>query len=189
MKKGVCVALVSAFLSSCPQHYQPPPTLPSSIVEIRKPDEVRQWLDTVLSYKHDDKLYGEQDFWASCGLTYQNKAGDCEDYAICAAALLEGDVEKGYVITLEDTVNKKGHAVFAYQLDSKWGVISNQPKEFRGPSFATLHEAVMDINAARDRSERFRQYSVLDYSGVDLVSGFSSLESKMKNLGTQQLPP
>ena len=190
MKKGVCVALVSAFLSSYPQHYQPPPTLPSSIVEIKKPDEVRQWLNTVLTYKHDYKLYGQRDFWASCGLTYLNRAGDCDDYAICAAALLEGDVEKGYIITLESPVNNDaGHAVFAYQLNNKWGIISNQPPEFREARFSTLHDAVVDVNMARDSTERFRQYSVRDYTGVDIIHGFGDLESEMKMIETKSLQP
>ena len=163
--------------------------LPSVVAEINTPEEVRKWLDTVLTYKYDEELYKRDGFWASCGLTYLNKAGDCEDYAICAAALLQGDVEKGYIVILSDRIASEedgAHAVFAYHLNQKWGIISNHTGEFgefRQPIFNTLHEALVSINFTRDQPRgRFRSYTIRDYSGVDLVNGNDNLISKIKEI-------
>lgn len=191
MKKRVYTALVSAFLSSCSPSYTPPPTLPSSIAKIDMPAEARRWLDTVLKYEYDKNLYKTPDFWAPCGLTYKNRAGDCEDHAICAAALLQGDIEQGYIIVLHppSNENRSAHAVFAYRLDGRWGVLSNDTLEFRRPRFATLHEAITDINNARDSQDHFLRYDVRDYSGVDLVNGSEDLVSKIKKIEDHPLLP
>ncbi len=191
MKEGLYTALVSAFLSSCAPPYTPPPNLPSSIAKIDTPHEARRWLDTVLKYKYDKDLYKTSDFWAPCGLTYKNRAGDCEDHAICAAALLQGDVEQGYIIVLYDPSNEKraAHAVFAYRLDNKWGVLSNDSWEFRLPRFVTLDEVLSDINNARGSRDRFLRYNVRDYSGVDLVNGSENLVSKIKEIEDHPLLP
>ena len=124
------------------------------------------------------------DFWAPCALTYQNRAGDCDDHAICAAALLQGDVEQGYIVVLYDSSEKKrsAHAVFAYRLDNSWGILSNDYWEFRPPRFATLDEAVKDINNARNAQDRFLRYDIRDYSGVDLVNGSEDLKPKIKEI-------
>ena len=185
MKKGVCVALFSTLSASCAPKYVPPPTLPLSIAEINTPSEARKWLKTVLTYKHDEELYGD-DFWAPCGLTYPNRAGDCDDYAICAAALLQGDVEKGYIVYLYGRLidGDGSHAVFVYQLNQKWGSISNQsPDEFRLPNYNTVDDVLRSINFTSDHpGGRFRRYKLLDYSGVDLVNGSDDLESKLTEI-------
>ncbi len=176
--------LFSTLSASCAPKYVPPPTFPSSIAEINTPTEVRKWLDKVLTYKHDEELYKKDDFWAPCGLTYLNRAGDCEDYAICAAALLQGDVEKGYIVILSGRLieGDGSHAVFVYQLNQKWGSISNQSSdEFRLPNYNTIDDVLRSINFTSDHpGGRFRRYELLDYSGVDLVNGSDNLSSKIE---------
>jgi hypothetical protein len=181
MVKKTISALYLVIASASCVSYTPPPTLPASITEIKDPKEVEKWLETVLSYQYDEQTYGKGDFWAACGLTYENKKGDCEDYAICAAALLQGDVEKGYIISLYGRIkDDKAHAVFAYQQDGRWGVISNQPLEFREPLFVSLDEVINNINNSKDPPERYTKYTIYDYTGVDLVSGRGNLESQME---------
>lgn len=191
MKKEIYAALFSTILGSCAPRYVPPPTLPSSVAQIDTPAEVKKWLNTVLKYEYDKDLYKTPDFWAPCVLTYKNRAGDCEDHAICAAALLQGDVEQGYIIVLYDPSkkNRAAHAVLAYRFDNKWGILSNDPLEFRPPQFATLDGAVTDINNAKEAQDRFLRYGVRDYSGVDLVNGSEDLESKIKKIEDHPLLP
>src|SRR3989344_4313182 len=150
MKKGLYAAFFSALINACAPRYAPPPDLPSAVKQINKPEEAQQWLETVITYKHDSELYGQKDFWAPCALTYQLRAGDCEDYAICAAALLEGDIEQGYLIYIDnpgerdkDNPDKpeSAHAVFAYRIHNQWGILSNNHSEYRQPVYSSLEGA------------------------------------------------
>ncbi|GEM_PF-5173493 len=183
MKKGLYAAFFSVLVNACAPRYAPPPDLPSSVKQISKPQEAQQWLETVLSYKRDPLLYGEPDFWAPCALTYQLKAGDCEDYAICAAALLEGDIQQGYFIYVDKPEAFKGeekdsaHAVFAYQLNDRWGIVSNNLSEFRQPLYSSLEGALKN-----SLSYRYSRYIIYDYSGVDMINGNKSLEPQMKEI-------
>ncbi|MDP3698662.1 MAG: hypothetical protein Q8R47_03675 [Nanoarchaeota archaeon] len=187
MKKGLYAALFSATLASCAPRYAPPPDLPSSIKQISKPQEAQQWLENVLIYKRDPVLYGEPDFWAPCALTYQLKAGDCEDYAICAAALLDKDIQQGYLIYIDNPSKKdynnpdkpeSAHAMFAYRLHNKWGILSNNHSEFRLPEYSTLRSAVQN-----SLGRKYSRYVIYDYSGVDMINGNKDLEPEMKEVG------
>ncbi len=177
MKKKVYAALFSALFTGCAPRYAPPPDLPSSITQISTPQETQQWLETVLTYKRDPILHGKRDFWAPCALTYQLKGGDCEDYAICAAALLDGNVEQGYIIYIENPDSESAHAVFAYSIDGQWGINSNNHSEFRQPEYESLHKALLS-----SLSGKYSKYIIYDYSNVDIVNGNKDLESKMKKV-------
>ena len=179
MKKSIYAVLFSS-LVTCVPSYTPPPTLPSSINEISTPEDTKKWLENILTYQHDDQLYDTDDFWASCALTYQNRGGDCEDYAICAAAILQGDVDEGYIITLNS--EDSAHAVFAYRTATGWGIISNDHNQFRLPLFDSLHEAVWD-----SLHTNYSRYSRYDYDGVDLANGTGDLESQFHFRGTYRL--
>ena len=176
------IALFYAAMGGCAPNYTPPPTLPSSIRQISTPAETQQWLENVLTYEFDTKLYGEDDFWAPCALTYQRRKGDCEDYAICSAAILREDVERGYIIAVHNPKTEKGHAVFAYRLAGKWGITSNNKSEFRKPEYLSLQSVLLS-----SLSENYAEYSIYGYEGVDLINGNSSLEFRMKLIGRYQL--
>lgn len=178
MKKGWYALFFSLFSAACVPRYPPPPLLPASVLQIYNPDQAQDWLENNLKYTPDPELHGQKDFWASCALTYHLKAGDCEDYAICAAALLSGDVDKGYIISLGYFDKKGGHAVFAYQYHGRWGIISNIKSEFRRPYFFSLHQAVLD--SLRDKYDK---YEVFDYSTANIFAGNENLEDKMKLVG------
>ncbi len=197
MIKRFSAAYLSTIMSACVPHYIPPPTLQASAVEINTPEIANEWLKNVLTYRSDMLLYGKSDFWASCTLTYQNRAGDCEDFSICAAVLLEGDIEKGYFVLMYNPLSNKkdeekgikGHAVFAYKSGGRWGVISNQGREFRTPLFASLEYVVQDINDIKLPEERYTQYYVIDYDGADLLSYGGDLNSRMKTVGEGHIRP
>ena len=127
-------------------------------------------------------MYRKRDFWAPCALTYKLKQGDCEDYAICAAAILDRDVEEGYIITTYDSKTNSAHAVFAFRLHGKWGMISNNESEFRNPRYESLHGVLLS-----SFSEKYTEYFIYDYQGIDLINGNEDLESKMKQVGNHPL--
>ena len=182
MKKGAYAVLFSALVTSCGPKYAPPPNLPSSITQISTPQETQQWLDTVLTYERDPILHGTKDFWAPCSLTYALRKGDCEDYAICAAALLENDVEQGYIIYINNPGKDKAHAVFAYRINGHWGINSNNRSEYRLPTSSSLRSILIDALA-----DDYTNYSIYDYQEVDLINGNQDLKSKMKKIREGEL--
>lgn len=188
--RKLSIISLSTILSACAPRYTPPPNLPSSVTQISTPGETKQWLETVLRYQYDEETYGKDDYWASCSSTYEKGAGDCDDYAICAAALLQGDVEQGYIVSLYDRVkDDKAHAIFIYQIDGRWGAISNQSPEYREPLFVSWEMVINDVNRAKDPPERYTKYAVYDYRGVNIVSGRGNLDSHMKEIARGHLRP
>ena len=182
MKRGLYALFFPILSAACAPRYVPPPDLPSSIIQISNPDEAQQWLETVLTYKRDPVLHEKKDFWAPCALTYALRGGDCEDYAICAAALLEGDIEKGYIVYVDHRDRDRAHAVFAYKYHGWWGINSNNESEFRRPYFTTEHRAIAD-----SLGNKYTDYKLYDYTGVNIFTGNEDLETKMKPIGTYSL--
>ena len=152
-----------------------PKPLSESIDEIDKPDNAEEWLQDNISYLSDQFNYGKEDLWASCNLTYQGKAGDCEDFAICAAALLQDDVEKGYLIDLTRGHGLPGHMIFAYQKNSRWNVFSDD--HLYQTSSPTLSQLILDFDKLTKTDiflyqptyVAFKGFYVSDYSGVNLI--------------------
>lgn len=182
MKRGLYAALFAAVATGCASRYTPPPNLPASIIQISNPDQAQEWLENVLTYKRDPDLYAQSDFWAPCALTYYLGGGDCEDYAICAAALLEGDIIKGYIVYVDHPDKKRAHAVFVYNYRGQWGINSNNESEFRRPYFQTEHQAIVDSLRGK-----YTEYTLYDYAGVNIFTGNEDLEPKVRKVGTYKL--
>lgn len=169
VKKELAIG-IATLLPAC--GYVPPPTLDASIAEISDPREAHLWIEELLKYRKDNQNYGVKEFYAPCRLTYESGFGDCDDQSICAAALLQGDVDEGYIISLKRS--ESGHATFLYRVGYFWGVISNNDSEFRAPYYNSLQEAVLKVYG-----EKYDRYLVRDYTGVDLVEGNETLKDKM----------
>ena len=188
MKRGLYAVLFSGLLTCNPPPVQP--VLPLTFFpEVKTPLEARMWLDKNLDYKHDQELYKVEEFWASCAVTYQNGAGDCDDHAICAATLLAGDVEEGNIISLNypQPSKKKGHAVLVYRIGQYWGIISNNTLEFSKPKYTSIHQAIVELNNAREPEEQYPRYFIYDYSTVDIAAGAGNLKPKMTKIGEYKL--
>lgn len=170
-------------------------SLPYEIDEIKTPVQARRWLDENLTREKDPVLYNADDFYAPCGLAYQKGKGDCEDYAICAAALLQGDVQQSYLAVLgnwegNEYIAERGswyavnpstdlHAVYVYQVDGKWGLIGVKHSEFEEPIFATPEEVLGFRYNSYRYNLNFHEYILFDHSGLDLVNGNQNLEEKI----------
>src|SRR3989344_7470829 len=180
MKKKLYATLFSFLVTACAPRYPVPPTLPTSVTQISTPQETQKWLENKnnITYRFDPQMFGEEDFWAPCALTYALKAGDCEDYAICAAALLQDNVQEGFIIYLDHPTNKSAHAVFAYKFNGYWVINSNIDTEFRSPQYSSLVEALQNSVGAN-----YSVYTIFGYEGVDLINGNESIEKKMDKLG------
>lgn len=51
---------------------------------------VDDWMRRNIRYIHDNRQYGESDYWAVPSETLASRAGDCEDHAILLCSLLQG---------------------------------------------------------------------------------------------------
>ena len=156
-------------------------SLPHEIDEIKTPLQARRWLDENLSRGEDSVLYNTNDFFAPCGLTYQKGKGDCDDYAICAAALLQGDVQQSYfaILLTNRDEESRGHLAYVYQLNNRWGVIGAKPSEFDEPFAATPEKALWYRYNFSHYDIDFHQYILLDHSGLDLLNGNQDLKEKI----------
>ena len=76
----------------------------------------------------------------------------------------------------------RAHAVFAYKYHGWWGINSNNESEFRRPYFATEHQAIAD-----SLGNKYTDYKLYDYTGVNIFTGNEDLETKMKPIGTYSL--
>ncbi len=187
MKKVLLAASLSVMASGCVQGYIPPPNLPASIQQVSTPMEARRWLEETLTYKRDINLYHQSDYWASCGQTYKNRGGDCEDYAICAAALLRDNVEDGYIVELYTPGKVEAHAIYVYQLHGRWGAISNQRMEYSQQKYLSIHELMLRINTLPSGDKRYGRYNLRSYEGVDLLNHQGDLDNVLPKKGDYSL--
>lgn len=181
MSKGLEFLLASSLLVlSCK-----PKPLSYHIEDIKDPEEAEEWLQDNITYKPDLLIYSKEEFWAPCSMTYQIKAGDCEDYAICTAALLEGDIQKGYLVGLLRP-RYIGHMIFAYQKDDRWNFFSDGSLYLT--SSPNLSQLILDFDELthdhfsgiyQPSYASFKEFVVWDYSRMDLLSG-EDLNTKTK---------
>lgn len=181
MKRGWYALFFSLFSTACAPRYAMPPPLPDSVLQIHNPDQAQDWLKHHLKYKRDKIQYGD-DFWAPCALTYALGGGDCEDYAICAAAIQAGDIEAGYIAYVDHPDKDSAHAVLVYKYHGLWGINSNNDTEFRRPYFQTAHQAIVD-----SLKGKYTEYTLYDYAGVNIFTGNEDLESEMREIGEYQI--
>ena len=73
--------------------------------------------------------YGEIDVWTPPLVTFNNGAGDCEDYAIAKfmalrqAGIAADDLR---IVIMRDTIHGEDHAVAAARLDGHWLMLDNR---------------------------------------------------------------
>ena len=80
---------------------QPTPALLDQLAgTYTTPKTVATFLHNAFTFKRDEKLFGEADRWQSPEEFVARKAGDCEDYALLARALLRRNGIEAYVFSL-----------------------------------------------------------------------------------------
>lgn len=112
--------------------------------EISTPMQAARFRDSNFVYVSDLEQYNQKEYAASLQTIYDNKwNGDCEDFSIAIAGLLEDD---GYASLTLSLVKKNdygeiiGHRIYVYQEDAKWGAIGTTKEEDRLPIFYSVEE-------------------------------------------------
>ena len=87
---------------------QPTPTLLDELAgTYTTPKAVAAFLHKAFTFQGDEALFGEADRWQSPEEFVARKAGDCEDYALLARALLRRNGIEAYVFSV---FGKEGYA-------------------------------------------------------------------------------
>ncbi len=130
-------------------------SLDEVIEMVKTPEEAQEFLSCCMTYQDDKDNYDVAEYFASPAQTFKRKSGDCEDYAILAAALLK---DNGYPppVLIVDQLNVYRHAVFIYQREGKYGVISNSSLEFCLPVRKDLNDVVRGLNC------EYSRYQIVD---------------------------
>jgi predicted transglutaminase-like cysteine proteinase len=84
-----------------------------SVKGLKTPKDVIVWVRRNVSYQRDS-----EDYWQSPAETLNRKAGDCEDFAILARALLIGagfDSSDMWLLIGRDLIAREEHAVLVFK--------------------------------------------------------------------------
>lgn len=107
---------------------------------IKTPREAQDYCSYYLRYQYDKELYGSEDYWATFNLTHKNRAGDCDDGALAAAALLQDNGYEPLILSMSSY--SEGHAVYLYKKDGKYGSIGINSTDYHEPKFDSLDSLV-----------------------------------------------
>ena len=78
----------------------PRPLLDQFASTYTSPRAIATFLRTAFTFRRDTDLFGKMDYWQSPEEFARRKAGDCEDYALFAKALLNRNGIEAYVLSL-----------------------------------------------------------------------------------------
>ncbi len=95
------------------------------IKELKTPLEAMIYCTEVLKYESDEKVWGEEDYYASFKNIHQVKKDDCDGGALAAAAILSDNGFPPYIAILSNSDsnknddNSEAHAIFIYKTQEK----------------------------------------------------------------------
>lgn len=93
-----------------------------------KLSSINRGVNSLISYKRDETIYGSTDYWAKPAEILRRNAGDCEDFAILKmAALLDVGIpaQSMSLIVLQDRHNRVFHAVLSVATGSGTFILDN----------------------------------------------------------------
>jgi predicted transglutaminase-like cysteine proteinase len=126
--------------------------------------EINRAINLAIRPMSDLAQYGAIDVWSSPLVTFTNRAGDCEDYAIAKfVALRQAGISPDdlRIVIMHDTIRDEDHAVTAARLDGHWLMLDNRRM--------TMVEDV-DVRNYRP-SFVIDQYGVMQYVATPLLAG------------------
>ena len=107
----VAIWLVGTPLRVGAEEISPEPSTPALLDQLAgtytTPNAVAAFLHKAFTFQRDETLFGEADRWQSPEEFVARKAGDCEDYALLARALLR---RNGIEASLFSVFGKEGYA-------------------------------------------------------------------------------
>lgn len=99
------------------------PTLESLASTYATPKAVAQFLREQIRFKPDDQLFERLDYWQAPEELLARRAGDCEDYAILAQALLVRQGREAFLLSLFGA-GGYAHTVCVFSEEGRYSVIN-----------------------------------------------------------------
>ena len=104
MALAVALWLMGLPLRAVAEEISPEPSTPALLDQLAgtytTPNAVAAFLHKAFTFQGDEALFGEADRWQSPEEFMARKAGDCEDYALLARALLRRNGIEAYVFSV-----------------------------------------------------------------------------------------
>ena len=101
---AVAIWLMGIPLSAVAEESPPEPSTPARLDQLARtyttPKAVADFLHQTFTFQRDEELFGETDRWQPPEEFVTRKAGDCEDYALLARALLRRNGIEAYVFSV-----------------------------------------------------------------------------------------
>lgn len=95
----------------------------------RDPGFINQFANDHITYQRDeDHHFRKKDFWKPPAMTWEERRGDCEDYAIVKRAMWldnGGRDEDTLILVVWDKITRSWHAVLLIKHGSTWLVLDN----------------------------------------------------------------
>ena len=111
MVLAVAIWLIGIPLRAVAEEIPPEPSTPALLDQLAStyttPKAVADFLHHAFTFQRDEELFGEADRWQSPEEFVARKAGDCEDYALLARALLRRNGIEAFVFSV---FGKEGYA-------------------------------------------------------------------------------
>lgn len=89
--------------------------------QLHSPEEIAHFMWKHFVFEKDQRLFGEEEYWQSPEEFFENRKGDCEDFALFAQAILK---TKGVTSFLMNIYGSQfAHTVLVFKEDGKYNVV------------------------------------------------------------------
>ena len=88
------------------------------------PERISDYMQVAFRYTSDSELFGVEELWQTPADTFENKAGDCEDFALFAWFVLRLHGVPAHLFAAFTA--RRGHAVCAYEEHGRLHTICNE---------------------------------------------------------------
>lgn len=123
---GVTILMVG-WLGTAPAHTEEPPASRLLIDQLARtystPGELVRFLKDTITFATDQELFGVPDYWQTPEEFLARRAGDCEDYALLAQAVLERQGVEAHVVSLFGQ-DGYAHTFCVFREAGRYGVIN-----------------------------------------------------------------
>ena len=106
------------------------------------PKALARFLHEAITFKTDEELFGIADYWQAPEDVLARRAGDCEDYALLAQAVLARRGITAYVLSVYGT-DGYAHTVCAFLEAGRYNVINqDRLQSYQAPSLEVLAKSL-----------------------------------------------
>lgn len=118
------------------------PTLSlSNLSSLQSPDAIAKFLWKNFRFEEDQVNFGKAEYWQSPEEFMNNKAGDCEDFAVMAKELLTSIGKKSFILNIYG--KKFAHTICVFVENGKYQVIDmTEVKKYNASSLEELMSKV-----------------------------------------------